>query len=132
MGLIQTIKKDLATALKAKDEDRKQALRVILGELGRLDDKQPSDEEIVKVIKKLAKSEKETLRHQGQSDRSAYLEIIENYLPAMASEAEIKDWIQANIDFSNYKNKMQAMREIMQHFGSNADGNLVKSILENF
>ena len=132
MGLIQTIKKDLATALKAQDEDRKQALRIILGELGRLDDKHPSDEEIVKVIKKLAKAEKETLRHQGQSGRSKYLEIIENYLPAMASEAEIKDWIQTNIDFSNYKNKMQAMREIMQHFKSNADGNLVKSVLENF
>ena len=129
MGLLVRIKKDLATALKAKDEDRKQALRIILGELGRLDNKKPGDGEIVKVIKNLAKAEKETLRHQGQGEPSDYLQIIEEYLPSMASEAEIRSWIQENIDFSNYKNKMQAMRDIMQHFGSNADGNIVKRVL---
>jgi uncharacterized protein YqeY len=130
MGLFETIKKDLASALKAKDEVKKDALRVILGELGRLDNKKPNDDEILKVIKKLAKAEKETLQHQGQSDSSPYLEVIESYLPSMASAEEITAWIKANIDFSQYKNKMQAMRDIMQHFGSQADGNAVKKILQ--
>ena len=37
----------------------------------------------------------------------------------------------ANIDFSQYKNKMQAMGLIMQHFGAGADGNRVKAVLQD-
>jgi hypothetical protein len=54
----------------------------------------------------------------------------ENYLPKMATEAEIRSWIEHHIDFSKLKNKMQAMGQIMKHFGSAADGNAVKNILQ--
>jgi len=36
------MKKDLSTAIKAKDEKKKDALRVILGEFGRMDKKELS------------------------------------------------------------------------------------------
>ncbi|NJL59153.1 MAG: GatB/YqeY domain-containing protein [Desulfobacteraceae bacterium] len=62
---------------------------------------------------------------------SSYLEIIESYLPKLASEDDIRKWIAGNIDFAQFKNKMQAMGSIMKHFGSLADGNTVKSILSS-
>jgi uncharacterized protein YqeY len=130
MTLLETIKKELAAAMKAKDETQKKTLRIILGELARLDNKTPDDDEIIKVLKKLVKAEKETLQHQGQSESSEYIGIIEHYLPRQATAEEIRAWIQENIDFSQYQNKMQSMREIMQHFGSQADGNTVKKILQ--
>jgi hypothetical protein len=43
----------------------------------------------------------------------------------------LRQWIADNIDFSAYKNKMQAMKDIMGHFGSAADGSRVKEILQN-
>jgi hypothetical protein len=49
----------------------------------------------------------------------------------MATDDDIRGWIAQNIDFSKYKNKMQAMRDIMANFGSAADGNRVKEILQN-
>jgi uncharacterized protein YqeY len=130
MKLQKMIKKDLTVAIKAKDEEKKNALRVILGEFGRLATKELSDDEALKIMKKLMKSEKEVLQKKGEAGDSAFIRVIENYLPKMATEAEIKQWIEQNIDFSEFKTKMQAMGIIMQHFGSTADGNSVKKILQ--
>ena len=130
MNLQQQIKKDLSAAIKARDEHKKNTLRVVLGEFGRLDKKELSDDEVVKILKKLIKSEKEVLEQKGETADSAFIGIIENYLPKMASEAEISSWVRENVDFSQFKNKMQAMGVIMRHFGATADGNVVKEILQ--
>ena len=130
MNLQSQMKKDLSAAIKAKDEKKKDALRVILGEFGRLDKKELSDDEIVKILKKLMKTEKEVLEQKGETADSAFIKVIENYLPKMATEEEISAWIQKNIDFSQFKNKMQAMGLIMNHFGATADGNFVKKIIQ--
>ena len=129
MNLQQQIKKDLSAAIKARDEHKKNTLRVVLGEFGRLDKKELSDDEVVKILKKLIKSEREVLEQKGETADSAFIEIIEAYLPNMASEVEILSWIRENVDFSQFKNKMQAMGVIMKHFGATADGNVVKQIL---
>lgn len=130
MNLQKQIKSDLTAAMKAKDEEKKDTLRVILGEFGRLDKKELSDDEVVKILKKLMKSEKEVLEKKGDETDSRFIKIIEKYLPKMATEADITKWIEQNIDFSEFKNKMQAMGLIMKHFGATADGNAVKKILQ--
>ena len=130
MNLQSQMKRDLTAAIKAKDEKKKDALRVIIGEFGRLDKKELLDDEIVKILKKLMKSEKEVLEQKGESADSEFIKVIENYLPKMATEEEITAWIHQNIDFSQFKNKMQAMGLIMKHFGTTADGNFVKKIIQ--
>jgi uncharacterized protein YqeY len=131
MTLQEQIKKDLMAAMKAQDETQKNTLRVVMGEFGRLARKTLTDDEVVHVIKKLIKAEKEVLAQTGQpEDASPFIEIIARYLPRMASDSEIKIWIENNVDFSQYKNKMQAMGSIMKHFGASADGNRVKAILQ--
>ena len=132
MSLQEQIKKDLAVAMKAKDEETKNALRVIMGEFGRQENKELSDEEVIRIVKKLIKSEKEMLEKSGQGASSPFIDVINAYLPQMATPEEIHQWITANIDFSAYKNKMQAMGAIMAHFGSSADGNTVKQELLKF
>ena len=131
MNLQKQIKSDLTIAIKAKDEEKKDALRVILGEFGRLDKKEFSDDEVVKILKKLIKSEKEMLEKKGAEDDSTFIKVIENYLPKMATQEEIAEWIEQHVDFSEFKNKMQAMGLIMKHFGATADGNEVKKLLQN-
>ncbi len=130
MKLQEKIRKDLNDAMKAKEEEKKSALRVILGEMSRLESKELSDDDVVRLLKKLVKSEKEVLEKKG-GQSSSYLEIIESYLPKPASEDDIRKWIADNIDFAQFRNKMQAMGAIMKHFGSLADGNMVKSILSS-
>ena len=130
MTIQQQIKKDLMGAMKAKDEEKKSTLRVIMGEFARSDAKELSDEAVIKVLKKLIKSEKETLAQKGSDEETAFIRIIETYLPQMASQEEIVAWVNDNIDFSQLKSKMQAMGPIMKHFGARADGNAVKDILQ--
>lgn len=128
MGLQQKFRDDLKTAMKAKDSERIGAIRIVLGEFARQPDKELSDEQVIGIVKKLVKSERELLAAKKEGD-SEYMKILSEYLPAQAGEKEIREWIAANIDFTNLGNKMQAMKPIMQHFGSSADGNLVKKVL---
>lgn len=129
MSMQQQITGELKTAMKAKDSDRVGAVRILIGEFQRQPEKELSDEQVIGIIKKLIKSEKELLASSGQ-DSSGFLTVMEGYLPKQASKEEVMAWISENIDFSAFNNKMQAMRPIMAHFGSSVDGNVVKQILQ--
>jgi uncharacterized protein YqeY len=61
---------------------------------------------------------------------SDYLELLESYLPKMATTEQIEAWIKSNVDFSAIKSPMQAMGAVMKHFGKLADGNQVKAVLQ--
>jgi uncharacterized protein len=130
MGLQDNIKGELKVAMKARETERVGAIRIIIGEFGRQSTKDLSDDQVIAIIKKLIKSEKELLASSGK-ESSGYLSVLEGYLPKQASEEEIRKWIVGNIDFAAFKNKMHAMRPIMAHFGPAADGNMVKEILQN-
>ncbi len=131
MRLQDQIKKDLAAAMKAKDEEKKGILRVIMGEFGRQAAKEVADADVIQIIKKLVKAEKEVLAQSGGGDANRFIEVAEGYLPQSASEEQIAEWIKDNIDFSQFNNKMQAMKPIMAHFGAAADGNTVKKVLQS-
>jgi hypothetical protein len=130
MRLQESIRQDLKQAIKDKDEERKNTLRILIGEFGRSESKNLSDQDVVKIIRKMIKSEQETLEKAGGGQDSRYIAILSSYLPLTASDEEIQGWILENIDFSKYRNRMQAMRDIMAHFGERADGGRVKTILE--
>lgn len=144
-NLPEKIRQDLKTALRNKAAPVRDTLRQIMAEYPSLTvpirlesgkkttrpkhaDEITSDD-VIEVIRRLIKSEKTLLEAKGQST-SEYLQILERYLPPTADRDEIAAWIRANIDFSRYKSPMQAMGTIMEHFGTRADGNRVKQILQ--
>ena len=143
--LPEKIKQDLKTALRNKDHGVRDTLRQIMSEYPGLTvpitlesgkkttrPKKPAemtDDDVLDIIRKLVKSEKIVLAAK-QEETSEYLQTLERYLPQMAGREDIVNWITANIDFAQYKSPMQAMGPIMKHFGKQADGNLVKQILQ--
>jgi uncharacterized protein YqeY len=131
MSLQEQFGGELKTAMKAKDMDRVGAIRILIGEFQRQRDKTLNDEKVVGIIKQLIKSERELLAAAGK-ETSDFLVIMEGYLPRQASEEEVRVWIEENIDFSQFINKMQAMGPVMSHFGSAVDGNVVKKIMQSF
>jgi len=144
--LREKIKTDLKTALKTKNDGLRDTLRLIMGEYPGLTvpitlesgkksfrvkrHEEMTDDDIVGIIQRLVKAEKTILDIKGE-DTSAYLQILEAYLPQMATGEEIRAWISEHVDMGDYKSPMQAMGTIMKHFGKQADGNLVKSILKD-
>lgn len=145
--LMSKLRGDLKAAMLSKNETVKNTIRIIISEFPtkitmpivlesgkkssrpKRDDEITSDE-IITVIMGLCKSERQTLEFTRQAT-SDYLQVLESYLPQMASEDEILAWAKANIDLSQFKSSMQAMGPIMKHFGKNADGNLVKKVLSS-
>ena len=147
ISLYDKLKKDLKKAMLQKDPEVRNTMRQIMAEFPKLTVpltlesgkkstrlKKPeeiSDEDILGIIKGLVKSEQTVLELKNEGS-SEYLEILQSYLPAAASREEIVAWIRANIDFSQYKNKMQAMGPVMKHFGKLADGKQVNHILKEW
>lgn len=123
------LKTDLHLAMKTKDVERRDTLRVIIGEISRLNKKvgeEATEEEVIGILRKLRKNEKLVI---GDGEPTIFLKIVEHYLPKMLSREEIFEYIKTNVDFTIFKNKMQAMGSIMKELKGKADGNLVKDVL---
>ena len=145
LSLPEKIKQDLKTAMLAKNEEARNAMRLIMAEFPKLTvpltlesgkkssrlktPQEITNDDIIGIINGLVKSEQTVLELKKETT-SEYLEILKRYLPQQVGRAEIEAWIGENIDFSQFKNKMQAMGTIMKHFGKTADGKLVNQILQ--
>jgi len=144
-SLLEKVKQDLKTAMLTKNQEARNAMRLIMAEFPKLTIpltlesgkkstrlKKPDEitnDDIIGIINGLVKSEQTVLEIKKETT-SEYLEILKRYLPKLVSRAEIEAWIKKNVDFSQYKNKMQAMGTIMKHFGKTADGKQVNQILQ--
>jgi uncharacterized protein len=99
MPLIDQIQKDMVAAMKSKEEARLSALRMIKAALMKLkvDSPKPIDEAMeMQILKQLIKQRidsAEMFRKGGRPEQAEKEEVektlIESYLPAGASEAEI-------------------------------------------
>lgn len=129
--ILDKINTDLAKAMLERNEEVKDALRLVKGEIPRLNLKVgvvPTDEQILKIISKMIKSEKTVLEYRGET-KSPFIEILEKYLPQMMSEDDIVIWIDENIVINDFNPKIKAMGKIMKSLKGKADGNLVRKIL---
>jgi uncharacterized protein YqeY len=114
--------------MKAKDTETRDNIRALVAEFERQTKKDFSEDEIVKLVKSSIKMEKEKMESVGDTT-SSYLTFLETFMPQQASEDDIKAWVAENINFDDFKNKMQAMGPVMKHFGNTVDGKMVKTIL---
>jgi uncharacterized protein YqeY len=146
-SLHDKLKDDLKTAMRAKDETARNTIRQIMAEYPRLTVpitlesgkkstrlKRPEEitaEDIMGILRGLVKAEETVLEATG-GEPSPYLQMLKAYLPRPVEKEEIVAWIAANVDFSRYQNKMQAMGAIMKHFGKRVDGRMVNQILKEW
>ena len=147
MSLLEKLKVDLKQSMRVKDVAARSAIRQVMAEFPKLTvpitlesgkkttrlktNEEITNDDIVGIIQGLVKSERMVLEAKNE-ESSDYLDILQLYLPQLASREEIIAWIRENIDFSSYKNKMQAMGSIMKHFGRQADGKMVNEILQKW
>jgi hypothetical protein len=145
--LLDKLKADLKQSMLNKDVESRSTIRQIMAEFPKLTvpitlesgkkttrlktKEEITNDDIVGIIQGLAKSERMVLEIKKE-ESSDYLNILQLYLPKMAAREKIIAWIRGNIDFSEYKNKMQAMGSIMKHFGKQADGKMVSEILQKW
>lgn len=102
MTLQEKIKRDMVNAMRNHKVNELNLLRVILGEISRID-KNISNEQIIKIIRKMHENAKE-------QNNLIEIEILESYLPKMYSNEDIRILIANIIQGHNFKN--------MQHLGA--------------
>jgi uncharacterized protein len=108
MTLSEQIQKDIVAAMKAKEEMRLSVLRMIKSalQLKEVEKMRPLDgTESIQLLQTLAKQRKESIEQFAKGGRqdlvereNSELKILESYLPAGASEAEMDAAIQKAIN----------------------------------
>jgi uncharacterized protein len=99
MTLSEQIQKDIVAAMKAKEETRLSVLRMVKSalQLKEVEKMRPLDaDESIQLLQTLAKQRKESIDQFAKGGRqdlvdkeTSELKILESYLPAGASEAEM-------------------------------------------
>ena len=146
MSKIEEVRKDMVTAMKAGEKERKATLSALLTALkNKAIDKRAdlTEEEEVQVILKEIKQTKETL-DTTPADRTDIIEectkrlsVLEEYAPKMMDTEEIKAVIQEvlsalGIDAPTAKDKGRIMKDLMPKVKGKADGKLVSEIVASF
>ena len=146
MTLVEQIQKDIVTAMKAKEEARLSALRMVKSalQLRAVDKMSPlDDKEAQAVLATLIKQRKESVeqftkggRQEMADKEAAEIVLIESYLPKAAGEAEVVAGVKAAIaemGSPTMKEMGTVMKNAMAKFnaaGMRVDGKMVSEIVK--
>ena len=137
MSLADTVKQDLARAMKAGEKDRVGALRLVLSELQKTAKEGNGDELAVLRRERKRRLESATaFRDAGREELAAGEEdearIIEGYLPAQLGEDGLRAIVAAAIAetaASSPKDMGAVMKVAMAKAQGNADGKVVSGLV---
>lgn len=111
MPIKNKIQEDLKQAMKARDQDRVSALRFITAAIKQreVDERiELDDTAVLAILDKQAKQRREAIEQYQQNDRAELaqkeadeLEIIQSYLPAQLTDAELDQLIKDAIAQTN-------------------------------
>ncbi len=147
MALKEQILEDLKTAMKAKEKDRLQVLRSLKAKLQEKEIAERKDgeatlteEQAIAVLMKAAKQRKESITQFEEGGREdlaekekVELEIIEEYLPKMLTEDEVREVVSKKIrdlGAEGPQDMGKVMGPIMGMLKGKADGGLVSKVVK--
>ncbi|MCA9355225.1 GatB/YqeY domain-containing protein [Candidatus Kaiserbacteria bacterium] len=148
MTLHEDIKNELKNAMKAKDAPKLRTIRSMLtafmNELvatNRTPQDFLTDEEILTVVKRLAKQRKESIVQYETNNRLELAEpekeelvVLESYLPQLMSIEEIRPIAEAKkaeLGINDKAKMGMLVGAIMKELAGKADGNDVKAVVES-
>lgn len=140
------IQEQIKEAMRAKDQTKLNTLRGVVSSFtnesvakGRTPQDKLSEDEALVVIKRLVKQRKDSIEQflkGGRKDlaenEEAEMKILEQFLPAQMSEEKIKEIAKKKIsEMGIDKQKIGILiGSVMKECGGNADGSIVKKIVE--
>ena len=147
MSLRDKILDDLKSAMKAKDAERLNVLRSLKAKLLEKEISERkggeatlSDDQVVEVLMKAAKQRKESIQQFEEGGRDDLvqkekkeLKIIEEYLPDMMSEEEIREEVKEQIDkmgAENMSDMGKVMGALMGRLKGKAEGATISRIVK--
>jgi len=135
MSLKNELQAALQDAIKAKDETRKNTLRMALTSIRMAEDRKREgldDDEVMGVLQKEVKSRQETIADADKADRpdliaeaEVQIAILEEYLPKPLSQDELEELARQSIEEAGAESPRemgQVMKILMPKLGGRATG----------
>ena len=133
-----TLTEEMKQAMRDKNAMKLGVIRFLLAEIRNveIDHGEQNEAGIDKIVARQIKQSKEAIEELKKSDRpelieeeQAKLEILEGYMPAQMSEAEITAIIDQEIAKSEDKHMGKIIGAVMAQVGSQADGQTVSKLV---
>ena len=138
------IQSELGDAMRARDETRKSALRMLLAAIkyAEIEARQPLDDTaIVAVVQKQVKQRRESILEFKKANRQALVDkeegemaVLEVYLPQQADRSEIEAAARklvAETGASGPRDIGKVMPPLVRQFAGRADGRLINEIVRD-
>jgi uncharacterized protein YqeY len=135
MASLNQLENDLVAALKSRDTNKTNTLRLVISEIKnfaidlRTKNRELNDEDVNNVLAKESKKRKESIQifeQAGRTDLSesekSELAIIEAYLPQQISREELEKIVAEVIESTDKKDFGSVMKEVMVRVKGKADG----------
>jgi uncharacterized protein YqeY len=138
MSLTDTVKRDLAGAMKAREKDRVSTLRLVLSELQKAAKEGDGDEQAVLRRERKRRLESATAFRDGGRPELAEAEeaeavLIQAYLPAELGDDELRALVRdavAETGATSPKDMGRVMKAAMERAGGRADGKRVSALVQ--
>ena len=142
VGLIATIENELKEARLARDDDRRDALTLILSSLRSAEkelQRPLSEDEELQVLQRERKKRMEAFEafeaagREEQADKEDFeLEVLEEFMPEPLSEDELDDIVDdviAEVGATSLRDIGRVMADVMPRVSGKADGSAVSQIV---
>jgi uncharacterized protein YqeY len=135
LQIAERIKSDVASAMKAGERDRVSALRLVLSELQKAEKDGDTDELAVlrrerKRRREAAEAYREAARQELADGEDFEAALIEQYLPAELSDAELDGLVEravAETGAESQRDMGKVIKHVMAAAGGRADGRRVST-----
>lgn len=145
--LYETISKDMVNAMKSKDKDSLNTLRLLKSAIdlylvnNKLDRNNASDEVVIDVVSKQVKTHRESIEEFKKGNRedlianlNREIELLSKYLPEQLSSDELNkivDEVFSKVNPTSVKDMGAIMKEITPLVKGKADMREVNAIIKN-
>lgn len=142
MGLKSQLQEDLTDAMRARDEQRRSVLRMVLTAIKEEEiakGRELDEGELQGILMTQAKRRRETIadaeragRPQMAAAEQAEIAIIQDYLPQQLSREEIRalaEEVTAEVGASSMKDMGQVMGRLMPRLQGRAEGKIVSDVV---
>lgn len=138
MTIAETIMEDMKTAMKAHDSETLGAIRLLRSEIKNfeIDNGVQDDAGVQKIVARLIKQWKDAIEEYKKGNRDdlvaeaeVKIKVLEKYLPAQLSEAEVKKIVEEVIAQSGQTQMGPLIGMVMKKVAGQADGGLVSRLV---
>jgi len=144
MSLKEQLQKDMVAAMKTKDHERLNVIRLLRGMIRKAEidqKKEFDDKDVIGILTNAAKQRRDAIKAYQEGGRGdlvaeeeAELAVIQEYLPEAMSMAELEKLITdviAETGASTLKDIGKVMPRIMQQAKGRADGSQIQAIVRS-